>query len=96
MGKFVADPPILIREGIGMNAISQSFHEDIEKVYTTIEEMISKDYLSPEATVIANKIKDQRPTLEDMAKTIEQYGNFSISAGNKVFDNQQNIISEIN
>ena len=31
-----------------------------------------------------------------MAKVIEQYGGFSITAGNKVFDNQQNIISEIN
>ena len=96
MGKFVADPPILIREGIGMNAISQSFHEDIEKVYTTLEDMISKDYLSPEATAIANKIQSHRPTLEEMAKVIEQYGTFSITAGNKVFDNQQNIISEIN
>ena len=96
MGRFVADPPILIREGIGMNAISQAFHEDIEKVYTTLEDMISKDYLSPEAREIAEKIQNQRPDLENMAKVIEQYGGFSISAGNKVFDNQQNIISEIN
>ena len=95
MGKFVADPPVLIREGIGMNAISNSFKEDIEKVYTTLQDMISKDYLSPEAVAIANKIESQRPDLENMAKVIEQYGNFSISAGNRVFDNQENIISEI-
>ena len=95
MGKFVADPPILIREGIGMNAIAQAFDEDIEKVYTTLQDMINKDYLSPEARVIATKIENQRPVLETMAKTIEQYGNFSITAGNKVIDNQNNIISEI-
>jgi len=59
MGKFVADPPVLIREGIGMNAISQSFYEDIERVYTTLDEMINKDYLSPEAVHIANKIQSQ-------------------------------------
>ena len=96
MGKFVADPPILIREGIGMNAISQSFKEEIERVYTTLEDMISKDYLSPEALAIANKIQSKRPDLDTMAKVIEEYGGFSINAGNKVFDNQQDIISEIN
>jgi hypothetical protein len=96
MGRFVADPPVLIREGIGMNTISQSFFDDIERVYTALEDMINKDYLSPEAVHIANKIQNQRPTLEEMAKTIGQYGGFSISAGNRVLDNQENIISEIN
>ena len=95
MGKFVADPPVLIREGIGMTTISQSFLEDIEKVYTTLEDMINKDYLSREALAIANRIQNQRPDLDNMAKTINQYGNFAINAGNKVFDNQENIISEI-
>jgi len=95
MGKFVADPPVLIREGIGMTTISQSFKEDIETVYTTLEDMISKDYLSKEAMAIADKIKSQRQDLENMAKVINQYGNFSIQAGNKVFENQENIISEI-
>ena len=45
-----------------------------------------------EAREIAEKIENQRPDLENMAKVIEQYGGFSITAGNKVFDNQQNII----
>ena len=96
MGKFVADPPVLIREGIGMNTISQSFTEDIEKVYTTLDDMISKDYLSPEALEIARKIQGQRQELDNMARVINQYGDFSIHAGNKVINNQENIISEIN
>lgn len=96
MGRFVADPPVLVREGIGITTIGSSFEEEIDRVYTALEEMVSKDYLSPEAEAIANKIQAQRPDLENMAKVINQYGNFSIQAGNKVFDNQENIISEIN
>ncbi len=95
MGRFTADPPVLIREGIGIKEVDSSFDPTVEDVYTIIDELISKDYLSPEALKIANKIRDKKPTLKNMAKTIDQYGEFGIHAGNKVIDNQERISSQI-
>ena len=95
MGRFTADPPILIREGIGINEIASSFDDNVEAIYNILDELVRKDYLSPEALKIANKIRDKKPTLKNMATTISRYGNFAIHAGNKVIDNQDRIASQI-
>ncbi len=95
MGRFVADPDTLILKGNEMEENGNAFMDDINKVYTTLDDMINKDYLSPEALVIAKKMESQRKDLEDMAKTMNQYGDFSKRAGNKVLQNQENISAEI-
>ncbi len=95
MGRFVADPGTLIQKGNEMENTSRSFDEDVQKVYNTLEDMISKEYLSPEALVIARRMESQRKDLEDMVKVIAQYGEFSKRAGNKVFDNQERISEEV-
>lgn len=95
MGRFVAEPDTLIQKGNEIEGGSQSFFEEIDKVYKTKDEMIAKDYLSPEARAIARKMDDQRKDLEEIARVMAQYGNFSKRAGHKVLQNQDNITSEI-
>ena len=65
------------------------------KKFAKESDMADRFGFSPEALKIANKIRDKKPTLKNMAKTIDQYGEFGIHAGNKVIDNQERISSQI-
>ena len=96
MGRFVADPEVLILEGNKINGYSGEFKSDIDKVYETLENMVAHEYISPEAMEIKKEIDKRREDLENMAKVINQYGGFCVRAGNKVIENQDGIIDEIN
>jgi len=95
MGRFVADPYTLIEKGKEIQKKAEEFRVNTTNIYNNIDEMISKDYLSPEAREIAKKIEEKRELLDEMANVIEQYGNFSMNAGNKVLKNQEDIISAV-
>ena len=95
MGKFIADPEILIPKGNEIKGISGEFNANIAKVYDTIDHMVQTEYISPEAMEIKKEIDNRRKDLEDMAKVINQYGDYCISSGNKVIDNQDGVIGEI-
>ena len=95
MGRFTADPATLDQQGNKINTISEHFFENVDKVYNTLDNMIANDYLSPEAREIAERIKDKKKDLEDMGKTINQYGDFAKGAAKDVITNQEEISSEI-
>lgn len=95
MGRFVADPDVLIREGNKINGYSSEFTNNINRVYDTLENMVQKEYISPEALEIKKEIDGHRQDLNNMAKVINQYGTFCMNAGNKVITNQNQIIDEI-
>ena len=60
MGRFVADPQMLKVKGEEIENQAQQFAQNVEKIYTTVEEMVNSDYLSPEAKAIADEIKSYR------------------------------------
>ena len=95
MGRFVADPQILRIKGEEVENQAQQFAQNVEKIYSTVEEMVNSDYLDPAARAIAENIHSYKDELANMANVIESYGNYCLKAGNAVVDNQDNIISGI-
>ena len=92
-GQFTADPEDLRREGQKLVEDSERFDHNIVTVYETLDEMLSSSYLSPAARELGRKIGEYRDTLEDMRKTINQYGTFCQTASSKVIANEDNIVS---
>ena len=64
-------------------------------LYSTVEEMINSDYLSPAAKAIADEIKSYREDLNAMTRKISRYGEFCKNASNKVIRNDTNIVNSI-
>jgi len=95
MGRFVADPQILKIKGNEMENQAQQFAQNVEKIYSTVEEMINSDYLSPAAKAIADEIKSYREDLNAMTRKISRYGEFCKNASNKVIRNDTNIVNSI-
>ena len=95
MGRFTADPATLSQEGNKITSLGEHFNENVDKVYTTLDTMTASDYLSPEAKEIAGRIKDKKKDLDDMTKTINQYGEFAKGAAEDVIANQEELSSEI-
>ena len=95
MGRFVANPQMLKIKGQEIENQSQQFAQNVEKIYSTVEEMIRSDYLSPEAKAIAEEIKSYRNDLNAMTRKIDDYGKFCLNASNKVMRNQANIVDSI-
>lgn len=95
MGRFVANPQILGSKGNEIENQAQQFAQNVEKIYSTVEEMVNSDYLSPEAKAIADEIKSYREDLNAMTRKISNYGTFCKNASNKVIRNQANIVDSI-
>ena len=91
-GKFVADPMVLRREGQKLVEQGERFDHNVVTVYETLDEMLSSSYLSPAAQALGTKILSYRDTLDEMTKTINQYGTFCQTASSKVTANEDNII----
>ena len=96
MGRFIADPNVLVLEGTKINGYAGEFLKTVNGVYDTIEEMVASDYISPEALDIKGKIDKCRPSLDEMHSTIAEYGGFCISSAGKVIKNQNEIIDNVN
>lgn len=95
MARFGADPQLLRIKGDEIENQAQQFAQNVEKIYSTVEEMVNSDYLSPEAKAIAEEIKSYREDLNAMTRKIGDYGAFCKRAGNQVVRNQTNIIDGI-
>ena len=95
MSKFIANPQILRVKGDEIESKAQQFSQNVEKIYSTVEEMVNSDYLSPEAKAIADEIKSYREDLNAMTRKIGNYGAFCKNASNKVIRNQSNIADSI-
>ena len=92
--KFVADPMILRNKGKEIKEKSSEFNSNVNKIYETVEEMINSNYLDPAARALADEIKSYRDDLNAMTRTIDEYGDFNIGAGNSVEKNQDDLISD--
>ena len=90
--QFIANPDVLKSEGNSIVDKAQQFGQNVEKVYATIEEMVSSSYLSPGARAIASQIQSYRDDLDKMTKVISDYGNYCLTSSNTVVRNEQNII----
>ena len=95
MSRFIANPQILRIKGEEVESQAQQFAQNVEKVYSTVEEMVNSDYLSPEAKAIAEEIRSYREDLNAMTRKIQNYGVFCKNASKKIINNQMNIIDNI-
>ena len=93
---FGAKPELLMTKGNELTEQSQEFASNAKKIFDTVNEMITSNYSSPEAVAIAREIQSYQDDLENMQRTINNYGEFCKIAGAKVVRNQENIISSIN
>ena len=93
--KFVANPEILKAEVNSILDKAQQFGQNVEKVYSTVEEMTSTAYLSPAARAIAAQIQSFKDDLDKMTKVINDYGNYCLTSSNTVVRNEQNIIDSV-
>ncbi len=92
---FVANPAALKAEGNKVVNQSTEFNKNVEKLYSTVEQLTSSSYVSPAAVAIANDIKSYREDLNKMTAVIRDYGNYLLHAGDTVMKNEQRIIDDI-
>ncbi len=95
MGKFVADPDVLVREGTSIVGLSDEFIANVNDTYDTLDNLVANEYMSPEALAIKKEIDGYREDLNKMGQVINDYGRFCINSGEKVIRNQDGIIDEI-
>lgn len=88
---FLADPTVLATEGKKMVESAQDFRANTEKIYNNIADMIERSYISDGARAIAADILTYKDELENMAKVIEDYGNYCAASGATVVRNEENI-----
>lgn len=89
---FVANPAILRQEGGSIQNQAGMFGQNIEKIYSTLDELLSSGYISPAAMAIGQKIRDSRDDLDMMKKIIDDYANYCMTTSATVVKNEQNII----
>ena len=89
---FVANPDVLRAEGNTVLDQGGQFGQNVDKVYSTVEEMLSSSYLSPAARALGAEIATFRDDLDKMTKVINDYGNYCVSASGTVVRNEENII----
>ncbi|MBQ7790043.1 MAG: hypothetical protein IJ399_02140 [Bacilli bacterium] len=89
---FVANPAVLRQEGGSIQNQAGLFGQNIEKIYSTLDELLSSGYISPAAMAIGQKIRDSRDDLDMMKKVIDDYANYCMTTSATVVKNEQNII----
>lgn len=89
---FVANPDALKAEGNTVLDQSAQFGQNVEKVYTTVDEMLTSAYLSPAARALGTQIRTFREDLDKMTKVINDYGTYCLTSSNTVIKNEENII----
>lgn len=89
---FVANPAILRQEGNSLSDQGQQFGQNIEKIYSTLDDLLASSYVSPAAKAIGEKIRASRDDLEMMKKIIDDYSNYCLTTSGTVVKNEDNII----
>ena len=93
---FIAQPEILRFEGNSVLDKASEFKQNVDKIYSTIEEMINSSYMSPAASAIAQEIKSYKDELDKMTRAIDNYGEYCVKSANVINKNEQNIIDNTN
>ena len=93
MGEFKFSPMEVMESGKKLTQNAESFKENSENIFKTVDEMIHSAYISPEAMAIANKIYSYSEDLKRMYNTMERYGTFCQTATAKMIRNQEDIIA---
>ena len=96
MGRFVADPALLMRNGNKILQSAEEFGMDIEKIYSLKNALFARGFVAPEAKAISNQIDTYHDELNAMQRIITDYGRFLKTAATKVTNTQNAIIDEIN
>lgn len=91
-GQFTADPMVLNAKGNEMVGQSEAFTKNYNQIYTIINEMVTSAFVSPDARAKANEMLAYKDDLAAMARVILDYGNYCITSGRTVVNNQNNII----
>ncbi len=93
--RFVAQPDVLKMEGNSILDKSQQFAQNVDKIYSTINEMVQSSYVSPAAVAIAKQIESYKEDLLKMTRTIDNYGTYCVNAANTITRNEGNIIDSV-
>lgn len=94
-GTFTADPQELELNVTKIKNGAEEFTVCIDEIYNTVNEMVTNDYISPEAKEIANKIEGYKTDVLSLRNIMANYGNFLTATASTVRANQENIIQEI-
>ena len=82
----------------GSNRIRQAadaFKDEYEKMFLVVDSLVGSEWSSPAATVIANKIFEQRPNLDAMYQAICGYSDYCSRAAVRVEDNEQALVDGV-
>lgn len=80
---------------IEIRVAAENFKKEYTNIYDIIDALIGSEWSSPGAEMIAKKIVEQRPNLEDMYETIEAYSAYCGRTANRVVANEDNIIEGV-
>jgi hypothetical protein len=89
---FVANPGVIRQEGGTIQNQAGLFGRNIEKIYSTLDELLASGYISPAAMAIGEKIRSSRDDLDMMKRVIDDYANYCMTTSSTVVKNEQNII----
>lgn len=89
---FVANPAVLRQEGGTIQNQAGLFGQNVDKIYSTLDELLASGYISPAARAIGEKIKASRDDLDMMKRVIDDYANYCMTTSSTVVKNEQNII----
>ena len=95
MGRFVADPDLLIKEGNGIVGISDEFLANVNDTYDTLDNLVANEYMSPEALAIKKEIDTYREDLNKMGLKAKK---FVLSYKNNIVQSQRilDLCKEVN
>ena len=91
---FGADTGTLNTLGNRVVEDAQQFIENTNKVYQTIDDLITNGYISDTSKEIAESIRAKQVVLKDIATTIEGHGNDLITTSRKVSNTENDISTE--
>lgn len=74
---------------------ADTFKSEYERMFLVVDSLVSSEWTSPAATVIANKIFEQRPNLDAMYQAICGYADYCSRAAVRVEDNEQAIVDGV-
>jgi len=91
---FGADTGVLRAVGNRITEDGDQFIKNTEIVYNTIDDLITKGYISATGLEIAKGIKDKQVILKGIATTINKYGEYLNNTSIKVDNTEGDISSE--
>lgn len=91
---FGAETGILANVGNRTVEDAQQFVSNTDRVFQTVNELITKGYISETSKKIAESIRAKQIDLKRIAKNIENHGNFFINTSRKVSNTESDISME--